>query len=86
MSNILSDILKYLSFDDVNIDNTMFKMYYKVYGKSDRKAHKLVSLITAYQPRNLPSILIFHDKVSMAICMAGATVGIASNYFGDPIR
>ena len=57
MSNILSDILKYLSFDDVNIDNTMFKMYYKVYGKSDRKAHKLVSLITAYQPMTMLTLL-----------------------------
>jgi len=52
MSNILSDILKYFSFDDVNIDNHMFKMFY---------------------------------KVSMAICMAGAAVGIANDYFGDPI-
>ena len=25
-------------------------------------------------------------KVSMVICMTGATVGIASQYFGDPIR
>ena len=25
-------------------------------------------------------------KVSMVICMAGTTVGIASQYFGDPIR
>ena len=53
MASILSDILKYFSFDDVNIDNHMFKMFY---------------------------------KVSMAICMAGAAVGIANDYFGDPIR
>ena len=25
-------------------------------------------------------------KVSMVICMTGATVGIATQYFGDPIR
>ena len=25
-------------------------------------------------------------KVSMVICMTGTTVGIASQYFGDPIR
>ena len=25
-------------------------------------------------------------KVSMVLCMAGTTVGIASQYFGDPIR
>ena len=25
-------------------------------------------------------------QVSVVICMAGATIGIASQYFGDPIR
>ena len=53
MAHLLSDLVKYFAFDEINIDNWMFKMYY---------------------------------KVSMVICMAGATVGIASQYFGDPIR
>ena len=53
MAHLLGDLLKYMSFDEINVDNWMFKMYY---------------------------------KVSMVICMAGATVGIASQYFGDPIR
>jgi len=52
MAHLLSDLVKYFSFDDINIDNWMFKMYY---------------------------------KASMVICMTGATVGIASQYFGDPI-
>ena len=43
----------YFKFDDVNIDNWTFKLFY---------------------------------KASMALCMTGATVGIASQYFGDPIR
>ena len=53
MAHLLSDLVKYFAFDEINIDNWMFKMYY---------------------------------KVSMIICMTGATVGIASQYFGDPIR
>ena len=53
MAHLLSDLVKYFAFDEINIDNWMFKMYY---------------------------------KVSMVICMTGATVGIASQYFGDPIR
>jgi len=52
MAHLLSDLVKYFAFDEINIDNWMFKMYY---------------------------------KVSMVICMTGATVGIASQYFGDPI-
>ena len=53
MAHLLSDLVKYFAFDEINIDNWMFKLYY---------------------------------KVSMVICMTGATVGIASQYFGDPIR
>ena len=53
MAHLLGDLVKYFSFDEINIDNWMFKMYY---------------------------------KVSTVICMTGATVGIASQYFGDPIR
>ena len=72
MSNILSDILKYLSFDDVNIDNTMFKMYYKVYGKSDRKAHK-ISLSLRSQSKlqlkpNIPGM-----PISSGICYEFST-------------
>jgi len=52
MAHLLGDLLKYMSFDEINVDNWMFKMYY---------------------------------KVSMVICMTGATVGIATQYFGDPI-
>ena len=51
--DLLKDLVKYFVFDEINIDNWLFKMYY---------------------------------KVSMVICMTGATVGIASQYFGDPIR
>ena len=51
--DLLKDSVKYFVFDEINIDNWLFKMYY---------------------------------KVSMVICMTGATVGIASQYFGDPIR
>jgi len=52
MAHLLSDLVSYMKFDDINIDNWMFKMYY---------------------------------KFSFVICMTGATVGIASQFFGDPI-
>jgi len=52
MAHLLGDLVKYFAFDEINIDNVMFKLYY---------------------------------KASMVICMTGATVGIASQYFGDPI-
>jgi hypothetical protein len=53
MAHLLSDLVNYMKFDDINIDNGMFKLYY---------------------------------KFSFVICMLGATVGIASQFFGDPIR
>eukprot|EP00088_Acartia_fossae_P035740 TRINITY_DN36869_c0_g1_i1.p1 TRINITY_DN36869_c0_g1~~TRINITY_DN36869_c0_g1_i1.p1 ORF type:complete len:424 (-),score=70.36 TRINITY_DN36869_c0_g1_i1:104-1375(-) len=52
MAHLLSDLVSYMKFDDINIDNWMFKMYY---------------------------------KFSFVICMAGTMVGIASQFFGDPI-
>jgi hypothetical protein len=52
MAHLLSDLASYMKFDDINIDNWMFKMYY---------------------------------KFSFVICMAGTMVGIASQFFGDPI-
>ena len=53
MAHLLSDLVNYMKFDEINIDNGMFKLYY---------------------------------KFSFVICMLGATVGIASQFFGDPIR
>ena len=53
MAHLLSDLANYITLDEINIDNWIFKLYY---------------------------------KVSMVICMTGATGGIASQYFGDPIR
>ena len=53
MAHLLSDLVSYFKFDDVNIDNWTFKLFY---------------------------------KASVVICMAGATVGIATQYFGKPIR
>ena len=29
MAHLLSDLVSYMKFDDINIDNWMFKMYYK---------------------------------------------------------
>ena len=29
MAHLLSDLVKYFAFDEINIDNWMFKMYYK---------------------------------------------------------
>lgn len=52
MAHLLSDLVNYMKFDEINIDNGMFKLYY---------------------------------KFSFVICMLGATVGIASQFFGDPI-
>ena len=53
MAHLLGDLLKYFAFDEINIDNWMFKLYY---------------------------------RASALLCMTGATVGIATQYFGDPIR
>ena len=53
MAHILSDLVSYMKFDEINIDNWMFKMYY---------------------------------KFSFVLCMTGTMVGIASQFFGDPIR
>jgi len=52
MAHLLGDLVGYFKFDEINIDNWTFKLFY---------------------------------KASMVICMTGATVGIASQYFGDPI-
>ena len=53
MAQLLSDLTKYFKFEEVNIDNWTFKLFY---------------------------------KASVVICMAGASVGIATQYFGKPIR
>ena len=29
MAHLLGDLLKYFAFDEINIDNVMFKLYYK---------------------------------------------------------
>jgi len=52
MAHMLKDLVDYFKLDDINIDNWVFKLYY---------------------------------KVSVALCMGGASIAIASQYFGDPI-
>ena len=29
MAHLLGDLVKYFAFDEINIDNVMFKLYYK---------------------------------------------------------
>ena len=53
MAHLIHDLANYFKLDEINIDNWIFKLYY---------------------------------KASAVICMTGATVGIATQYFGDPIR
>lgn len=52
MAHLIHDLANYFKLDEINIDNWIFKLYY---------------------------------KASAVICMTGATVGIATQYFGDPI-
>lgn len=72
MAHLLSDLANYFNLDETNIDNWTFKLYYKV---------SMVKVISLQQ--YFPNIFCNFLQV---ICMTGATVGIASQYFGDPIR
>ena len=51
--HIISDVVQYFSFDDINIDNWVFKLFYK------------------------GSFILF---------LLGSTVGILSQYLGEPIN
>ena len=71
MAHLLLDLKNYFEFDEINIDSWTFKLYYRFYSNTLNIAFKIKCMIFRF---------------SCAICMLGATVGVASQYFGDPIR
>ena len=101
MAHMLKDLVDYFKIDEINIDNWTFKLYYKVtpntdyiispisHAKLDSSFlvcyHVSDSDISCLQDSEI-AVLISSFQVSVVICMAGATIGIASQYFGDPIR
>ena len=43
-------------------------------------------MVPLYRTVLLCTVLPRYYRFSAALCMMGATVGVASQYFGDPIR
>ena len=70
MAHLLLDLKNYFEFDEINIDSWTFKLYYRFYSNTFKTLHSKCIFL----------------RFSCAICMLGATVGVASQYFGDPIR